>query len=184
MMQQRIVQIRETVLVYKKTQLKSWRAGDKSLVSEFMTVPLAYVNQPTYHFGEAFALRHYHEAEWKGHSFFSLARQADTGAFKQGNDAVERIVPAGDLSRLRTLRAADPLTKHHAGEPDLFLYRETGQFMFAEVKKQSDYLRPSQRRSIEQILAVLGCPVDIVYLRGARQRYTPKTYEFDLMLID
>lgn len=178
---ERIVSTREKVLVYKKEQLESWRAGDKGLVSDFMTVPPAVEHQPVYHFGEALALRHYHDTEgWKGYCFYTLSRQADTGAFKDGNDAVEEVVPVHDLRRLNLVRIADPLTKNNAGQPDLFLYREPGQFMFAEIKKQTDRLRPPQRRSIEQILAVLQCRVDIVYLREERHPHTPKTYYFDL----
>ena len=150
-----LILIPETVLTYKSELLLAWRRGDRSLLPDFVSVPEAVENQPDYHFGEAYTLRHYHDtAGWKGLWFYTLGRQANTDAFRPGNNLVEQMIPRGDLERLRMMRARDPLTRNGGGEPDLFLYDDRGSFMFVEVKKRPDRLRPSQHRSIAQLLAV------------------------------
>ncbi|MCK7497779.1 MAG: VRR-NUC domain-containing protein [Comamonadaceae bacterium] len=64
-------------------------------------------------------------------------------------------------------------TYRGAGEPDLFLFKESGLFMFVEVKKGADRVGPAQLECIAQIRAILRCPVEIVYATD-REGYVPK----------
>jgi VRR-NUC domain len=177
-----MTEIAETVLTYTKRQFDAWIQGDKSLIPSFVEVPAAVANQPHYHFFEAFTLRHYHESfGWRGFWMYALGPQLQGSESRKVNRSkVEDIIPAADLERFRKLQAADPLIRSGAGEPDLFLYKESGAFMFVEVKKGRDRLRRSQIRCIALVQAVLGCPVDIVYVREQHQTYRAKSYAFDL----
>jgi hypothetical protein len=174
-----VVDIRETVLVYKREDYAAWVQGDKSLIPDFVPIPAIVWSQPRKHFGEAFALRHYHETYgWTGSWFYALGPQYPGSERRmEGRAAIERIIPAKLLRRFRDLRADEP---RGSGEPDLFLYDAQGSFMFAEVKKQQDRIRRPQLRCIAEILSVFRCPVDIVYLREEHQQYTAKTYPFEL----
>ena len=82
----------------------------------------------------------------------------------------------------RQCRSDPALIRSGAGEPDLFLYRDDcPRFKFAEVKKGNDRLREPQLICIAQILAVLQCEVDIVYVREESKPYVPKKYRLDLV---
>ena len=51
------------------------------------------------------------------------------------------------------------------GEPDLFLFRDDGSTMFIEVKRDRDVLSVEQVECLQQIHALLGSVVMVVYLR-------------------
>lgn len=68
------------------------------------------------------------------------------------------------------------------GDPDLFMYHPDGRVKFVEVKKQADRIHPPQLTCLAQIIAILGYPVEIVYLREQLQPYSQKTYVLDLEL--
>ncbi len=176
-----IQQVRETVLTYKDDQLRAWKAGDKSLAPPFLAVAPAVLNQPSYHFGEVFTLSSYYERHgWLGFLLYALGNQypgsADRG---EGRRKAEQIIPPDDLRRFRDVRMRDSSGRLGRGEPDLFLYKDDGSFMFVEVKKDRDRLSPAQLTCIAQIRGILRCPVDIVYLRRENQRYEAKTYTLD-----
>lgn len=177
-----IVEIPETVLTYTKREFDAWIEGDKSLIPPFVDVPSAVLNQPHYHFFEAFTLRHYHERfGWNGFWMYALGPQYPGSKARAVNRSkVEEIIPAVDLERFRRLQVAHPLIKSGAGEPDLFLFKEDGTFMFIEVKKRSDRLRKQQMACIALVKAVFGCPIDIVYVREERETYRAKSHLFDL----
>lgn len=68
-----IIEVRELVLVYQQVQLDAWKAGDRSVIPAFVDPRALVRNSPTRHFGEMFALRHYHETGgWKGFSSYAL----------------------------------------------------------------------------------------------------------------
>jgi hypothetical protein len=171
--------VTERVLVYRQDELDAWKAGDRSMVPDFYPAGLLSRNQLAYGFAEMLTLRHYHdEAGWLGFLQYDLAASYPCQRRRLlGRRKVREIIPQDLLQQLRALQ-------HHPrgspGQPDLFLYRDVGDFMFVEVKKGTDTLREPQYRSIAQIMAVLGCPVDIVYAREERQRRRPKRYAFDL----
>lgn len=177
-----IREIQEMVLTFTKEQEHAWIHGDKSLMPPFLDIAPAVFNQPRYHFAEAFTLRSYHERDgWLGFHFYALGKQYPRSASRiAGRRKAEEIIPPAALQRLRDVRAADSSGIRGRGEPDLFLYKDDGSFMFAEVKKGADRLWPAQLRCISQILAILQCPVDIVHLTRENQRYVPKTYQLDL----
>jgi hypothetical protein len=177
-----IVKIRETVLKYSDHELKVWSDGDKSIAPDFAPIHPIIKNQPRYHFAEMFTLRHYYELEqWKGFTSFALGPQYQGSESREaGRRKIEELVPQDRLQQLRDARSDPAIRQSGVGEPDLFLYKDDGSFMFVEVKKGSDRLRETQLTCIAQILDILKCPVSIVYLRTEAQSYTPKTYRFDL----
>jgi len=176
------VELLERVLAYHQEQLDAWIHGDRSLMPAFVDPTVLVKNSPRRHFGEMFALRHYHETEgWKGFSSYALGQELRGSERRRaGRATVEEIIPRRSLRRLWALRATAADRRFGGGTPDLFLYDEDGRFKFVEVKKAIDRLRPSQLRCIAQIVRALHCEVDIVYLREAHQTYTPKTYVLDL----
>lgn len=171
--------IEERVLTYEPQQLVAWRNGDKSMIPDFVDVPDIVRNQPRYRFVEMFALRWYHENEgWLGFADYELGGALLGSARRAaGREQLRRVVPTAALERLLDRRAG---VRGAAGEPDLFLYKADGSFKFAEVKKRGDRLRQHQLRCIGELMAVLGCEVDIVYLCEAGRRRAPKRYEFDI----
>ncbi|MGH7389139.1 MAG: VRR-NUC domain-containing protein [Candidatus Rokuibacteriota bacterium] len=176
------LEVEELVLVYRQAELDAWMAGDRSLIPRFVDRKALVRNSPPRHFGEMFALRHYHETEgWKGFSSYALGPELPGSARRApGRSKIEEIVPRRALARLRALRATISDRRFGGGTPDLFLYDGVGRYKFVEVKKRADRLRPTQLRCLAQIARALRCEVDIVYLREANQAYTPKTYILDL----
>lgn len=174
-------EIQEKVIFYNRSQLLAWRKGDKSLILDFLERHAVLQNQQAYHFGEYFALRYYHELDgWLGFNFYALGSQyPNSKKCEAGRRKVEEIIPAKKLSRFRSLRTEDVL-KAGAGEPDLFLYKNSGEYMFVEVKKQTDRIRPEQLKCMAQLRVVLECPVEIVYLCADGRFHKPKTYILDL----
>jgi len=181
-----IVEITETVLTYDAGLLQAWRNGDKSIAEGLFQITPNYLNQPSYGFGEAFTLRHFHEAEgWSGFASYALGPQYPGSRRREaGRKKVEEIIPAERLARLRTLRSRPSQLLRGSGEPDLFLYKNDRSFGFVEVKKEKDRLREPQLTCIAQILAVLRCHVSIVYLRSEDRNYRAKSYSFDLVRLE
>lgn len=177
---QRTAEITEVVLSYEQAQLDAWKAGDRSVMPPFAEVTPNLANQPDYHFGKMFVLRHHYESgDWKGFAGYALAHQYPNSKRRlAGRLKAAEIIPATKLRRFRALR---PGASALRGEPDLFLYDNDGRFKFVEVKKEGDRLRGTQFRCIAQILATLGCEVEIAYLKEeSRRSYESKTYVFDL----
>ncbi len=176
------MQIEETVLTYRPEQLQAWKAGDRSIAPTFAEITPNYQNQPTFHFGEMFALRHFLESEgWKGFAQYALGPQYPGSERRlAGRLMAKKVIPAARLRRLLAARSDSALVNSGSGAPDLFLYKPDGSFKFAEVKKERDRINHSQLRCIAQILAMLRCEVSIVYLQAEGRRYTPKRYQFDL----
>jgi hypothetical protein len=176
------VELRERVLTYRQEQFDAWARGDRSLTPTFVDPIVFLKNSPRRHFGEMFVLRHYSDTEgWKGFSSYALGDELSGSERRRaGRAKVEEIVPRRSLRRFRALRATGRDGRFGAGTPDLFLYDASGRFKFVEVKRTTDSLRPTQLRCIAQVMKALRCDVDIVYLREARQTYTPRTYVLDL----
>jgi hypothetical protein len=177
-----LVQLSERVLTYTNDQFNAWRNGDKSLIPDFVEDRSMIFNQPKYHFGEIFVLRYYYEAEgWLGFISYALGMQFPHSRNRaKGRAKVKEIIPAAKLDRLRRMRSHGQEARHGTGEPDLFLYRNTGEYKFVEVKKQTDRINLTQLKCMAQIVATLECAVEIVYLCEAGHRHTPKCYYLDL----
>ncbi len=176
----------EIVLTYRAEQYEAWTRGDKSLIPPFHPTHDIVLNQPRYHFGEFLTLDHFHRAEaWLGFRFFALGVTADLNhpRYAPGGEMIHRMIPANRLESFRNARSTDPREYRNAkGEPDLFLYKPTGEVLFLEVKKGQDSPDNEryQLRCLTQIRSILGCRAEIVYVREERQRYSPRTYTIDL----
>ncbi|MBI4731165.1 MAG: VRR-NUC domain-containing protein [Chloroflexi bacterium] len=178
-----VTEIVEKVIYYPKEQLEAWKQGDKRLVPEFVNEEerKQIRNQPKYHFGEIFALRHYQREGWLGCFSYALGDQyLRSQARKVGREKVKEIIPKGKLKKFLAISCETRNMKFGTGEPDLFLYKPNGEYKFVEVKKQTDKIRSAQRTCIAQILASLDCKVDIVFLCEEGHQHNPKTYAFDL----
>lgn len=177
----------EIVLSYKAADLQRWRDGDKFLVPAFHEIHDIVKNQPSYHFGEFFAMNHFHQTQgWKGYRFYALCVTADLNhpRYAPGGRKLRDLIPTDRIEHFRQARAEDAReSKFAKGEPDLFLYRDdTREVMFLETKMKAD--KPDkehyQLRCLAQIRATLGCKAEIVYLREEGRQYAPKTHRIEL----
>lgn len=168
----------ENIVEYRRAQLDSWILGDKSLVPHFVDPPTILTSQPSYHFAEMFVLRWLHEHDgWLGFSSYAIGPQFPKSARRLvGRRKVEEVVPAERLRALRSIRSSPALLRSGAGEPDLFLYRPDGSFMFVEVKKQGDRMSDAQLLCLAQLRAVLKCPVGIVYALESGRVHLPRRF--------
>lgn len=157
----------ETVLHYRAEQLEAWKAGDKSLLPEAAWVRHMVANQPAYHFGEAFVLRHFVERGWLGFDDYMIMPQVEPGIerHREGRETLERIARPERLRALRDVRAQSDDGRRGIGEPDLFLCKPTGEMLFVEVKKQGDRVKANQLVCLAQIREYLCCDAEIVYLQ-------------------
>jgi hypothetical protein len=182
------IEIQEQILQFQNSQLVAWKAQDKSLIPAYLNVEeLPFIRtQNVYSFGEIFVLRHYYEnGGWKGVLNYSLGSHRSRSPIRRhGKEMVDKLVPTEKLENYRRLRGTKQETNRGAGEPDLFLYRDTGEYMFIEVKKGKDRIRPIQLKCMAIIKRTIDCPVGIVYLQEEHQVYKPKTYVLDLDLFE
>jgi hypothetical protein len=166
-------QIEETVLTYRDEQLTAWKGGDKVLMPHFVEMRDIVKNQPSYHFGEAFVLNHYHRQDgWLGFMDYLLMPEVEPNIARheRGRKMLEKLVAPEKLLALRTERRNSVDGRKGYGEPDLFLYKPTGEMMFVEVKKGGDTLKGNQLQCLAQIQKFLGCPTRIVYLQRESTR--------------
>lgn len=174
--------IEEQILVFKQEQLDKWKAGDKSLIPDFIELHSDYKNQQAYHFGEIFVISTFHQLYgWKGFRFYALGTwEPNNQKYNRSRDMIANLFPAKKLSEFREARREQDKVSG-TGEPDVMLYNDNGQTLFLEVKKGSDRIFDAQLTCLTQIKSILGADVGIVYLRETNQRYTPKKYELDLV---
>jgi hypothetical protein len=66
------------------------------------------------------------------------------------------------------------------GEPDLFLFRDPGEYTFIDVKKEGDRIHLLQLKCLAPIRGTLECPIKIVCLREENRLHEPRTYILDL----
>jgi hypothetical protein len=181
----------ELVLSYPKEQFDAWKRGDRSVIPAFHEVPDKVRNQQAkgmgHNFIEFFVLNYFHRTEgWKGHRYFVLGRLEDMkhAHYARGGEQIAKTISPNRLAAFRKARSLDPKERIHAkGEPDLFLYKETGERMFLEVKRSTDKLDRDnyQLRCLAQIRSILDCRAEIVHVREENERYTPRahTIEFE-----
>ena len=98
---------------------------------------------------------------------------------KAPDDSRRRFVAIVNPGRLVTIRTRTP--SHHSakvgvggtrtgGDPDLFVFRPSGERFFVEVKDEDD-LKPKRIATFAKIRDILGCPVRIARVKtvaGAR----------------
>ncbi|GEJ56661.1 VRR-NUC domain-containing protein [Anaeromyxobacter diazotrophicus] len=174
----------EKLLSYEADQLMAWKTGDKSLMPAFIEKRAIVTNQPAYHFGEAFVLDHYHRTEgWLGFPDYMLMPEVEPNIARhyRGRMTLEQLAPAPMLRELRDARRALPDGRKGYGEPDLFLFKPSGELMFLEVKKEGDTVKDNQLVCLAQIRQHLCCPADVVFLQERRRprRFTMR-YQVDL----
>jgi hypothetical protein len=160
----------EQELVYSEQQFVAWKNGDKSLMPRFVEYRAIVANQPSYHFGEAFVLDYFHRTQgWLGFMDYMLMPEVEPNIARhyQGRKMLEQLAPAARLRALREERRRSVDGRKGYGEPDLFLYKPTGEMKFVEVKKQSDTVKDNQLVCLAQIQEFLGCPAEIVHLRAS-----------------
>jgi hypothetical protein len=180
---------KEVVLTYKQADREAWNvakgAAKSSLIPAFHEMHPTAVKmidqQPRNHFGEFRTLHHYHSTEgWLGFRFYVLAYLPDlkNPRFTAGGLQVRKIFPRDKLEAYIRARGAGRTDR---GDPDLFLYKATGEAMFLEVKVAQDQLDEdgSQLQSLAQIRSILGCRAEVVHLIEETKRYKPKTYWVD-----
>ena len=176
----------EIVLPYQAEQYEAWKRGDKSLIPAFHECHDIVVRQPSHHFGEFFVLDHFHRhGDWLGYRFFALTVTADLDhpRYAPGGLQIQKMFPAAKLAAFRRARSFDPREYVHGkGEPDLFLFKSSGEMLFLEVKKGTDSPDDEQYqlRCLAQIRSILGCGAEMVYLRNEMQAYSAKTYTVDV----
>ena len=164
----------EIVLPYPPALYEAWKAGDKSLIPGWVDVPAIVSNQPSYHFGEYFVLRHYADLGWRGYVHFAIGTwEPSIEKYRSGREKVEDVFGPERLGRIRAVSSE---VRDGKGEPDVFLYKDTGETLFLEVKKGSDRVAPAQLECLAQIHAVLGADVGVVYLREEGRVRRPKSY--------
>jgi Holliday junction resolvase-like predicted endonuclease len=168
-----VFEFEELVLAFDQAQLDTWKAGNKALMPAFVERRQIVERQPSYHFGEAFVLEHFHRTEgWVGYADYMLMPEVEPGIARhyKGRAALEAIAPVLALQQLRTARRRSLDGRKGYGEPDLFLHHPSGRIMFLEVKKGSDRLKENQLVCLAQIRQFLGCRAEVVFLREQAQR--------------
>lgn len=168
----------EIVLRFTPEQREAWNSGDKSLIPAFHEVHPMILNQPTYHFGEFFTMNHFHRtAGWLGYRFYVLAYLDDfkNPRYAKGGHQIRKTFAP---DRLRALIDARGKGRTDGGDPDVFLYKPTGEAMFLEVKVGKDRIDKlgAQLQSLAQIRTFLGCRAEVVHLIPEGERYTPRKY--------
>lgn len=172
--------IAETVIEYPGDDLAAWKIGDKKKLLEGHIPPGDVFNQPTYHFGEYFVLNYFMKARWFGYRFYALGEwEPNNPKVLEGRKKIEEIFAKQKLAEFRRQRALSGCAGGK-GEPDLFLYMESGPTLFLEIKKEGDNVAPAQLTCLAQIKSILEADVGIVYLAKYGEQYKAKTYELDL----
>lgn len=118
----------EIVLTYGPDQLAAWKNGDKSLMPAFVEKRDIVTNQPSYWFGEAFVLHHFHRTEeWLGFPDYMLMPEVEPTIARhyRGRTMLEQVAPPLKLRALREERRRSVDGRRGYGEPDLFLYKPT-----------------------------------------------------------
>ncbi len=172
--------IEESILGYQATDFEDWCKGKKD---KWLTgIPPEHVlAQPNHHFGEYFVLAHYEQQGWHGHRFYALGDwEPENEKLAVGRAALARCI---DASRLAAFRRARILCGRAdgKGEPDLFLYSDTGACLFVEVKKDNDKMWPEQLQCLAQIRALLQAEVGVARLTLAGVNARSRKYELDLV---
>jgi len=173
--------IEEQVLVYEQVQLDRWKAGDKSLIPNFIEMHGDYFNQHSYHFGEIFVITTFNRLYgWKGFRFYALGTwEPNNHKYEKSREMITKLFPTEKLVKFRDARREQDKVSG-TGEPDVMLYNDQGGTLFLEVKKGSDRISDAQLTCLAQIRSILDTEVGIIYLKEARQKYNPKRYELDL----
>lgn len=149
--------IEEEVLEYEQHQLDQWKAGDKSLIPDFLDIYSDYQNQPSNHFGEIFVLDHYNKNYgWKGFRFYALGTwEPNNPKYDRSRKKIGELFSKEKMVRFWTSRVQED-KRSGKGEPDLMLYNDEGEVLFIEVKKESDKIFDEQLRCLAQIKAILN----------------------------
>ncbi len=175
----------ETVLTYKQSELEAWVNGDRTILPEFVPWDEMFENQPRNHFGEIYTLSHYSRIyDWKGiYAKYAIGLwEMNNAKLFAGRSKIEAMFSPHQLRKFRVefVELIDTMNKGK-GEPDLFLFKDNGETLFLEIKKQKDTVKQAQLDCLALIRSALKSEVGIVYLKEENQSYFPKTYHLDLV---
>ena len=167
--------IKELVLDYTKEELDAWKQGDKSIIPTWSSIPDEVFNQPNYHFGEYFVLKYFSDQGWFGFVNYAIGEwEPENKKYSEGRQMIEEKVDPKKLAHFSETRR-----DFTSGEPDVFLFKNTGEMRFIEVKKGTDRVSGKQLQCLAQIKGILEADIAIVYLKEKTKPYSPKTYELD-----
>lgn len=174
------IELTETVIEYHPDELSAWKSGKKDKWTGSEVLHSQLLNQPTSHFGEYFVLSYFKKARWSGYAFYAIGDWEPTNSkLSDGRAKIAERFSSDQLSEFRRKRSQAGFASGK-GEPDLFLYMESGPNLFLEVKKETDRVSTAQLNCLATIKSVLAADIGIVYLVKFGRSYTPKTYELDL----
>lgn len=176
------IYIEEQIFVYRKEQLDQWKSGNKFLIPNFLELHQDYQAQPAYHFGEIFVIDTFNRLSgWKGFRFYALGTwEMDNPKYDQSRKIISEIFPDDKLNKFHKARHKED-SMSGIGEPDVMLYKDKGESLFLEVKKEKDRISKEQLTCLAQIKSILEADIGIIYLREENQKYSPKKYELDLI---
>ena len=144
-----VYSLEEQVLTFELAQLEAWTSGDKSLLPAFVERRQIVERQPSYHFGEAFVLDHFHrEAGWVGFADYMLMPEVEPhiARHEKGRTALEKVVPRTDLVALRQARRKSADGRKGYGEPDLV---SRAPFRHVHVSRGEEGVGPGERESVD-----------------------------------
>ncbi len=104
------------------------------------------------------------------HHDFYLFHESTKTKYPENESVLREVIGAEPLSRLRevtrTLYPMDAGPGQRPEQPDLFVYSDSGEFFFSEVKrkKTGDYLRAPQMVGISLIRQFLSARTEIVVM--------------------
>jgi len=175
--------LEEVILAYQPAELARWKQGHRDLIPAGTESRDIVANQPSYHFGEHYVLAHFMREGWSGYPDYLLMPEVEPriARHQSGRKMLERIALPERLLALRLARRQSEDGRKGYGEPDLFLYKSSGEMLFLEVKKQGDTVMDRQLICLAQIRQYLKAEAQLVYLQEAGKRpRTPKVFEVDL----
>ena len=170
--------ITELVLEYDPMEWIEWKLGNKDRILAGMPIHKELINQPTYHFGEYFTLRHFRQMGWNGFVFYSFYDRC-LPKYQAGH---QKLVEIFTQEQLKTFQSARNHTgdSKKKGDPDVFLYKTDGSTCFLEVKKKGDTIKPEQLECLAQIRKIFKAEVGIVHVIEKGHHSVPRNYELDL----
>jgi hypothetical protein len=122
-------------------------------------------------------MRYFAVEGWCAYRFYVLGYEPDlrNPRFAAGGREVRRIISEDKPAAFTAARGTGRIDK---GEPDVFLFNERGESMFAEVKVDQDQLDAEgiQLQCLAQIRTILGCRAEIVRVLEETRARQPRTY--------
>jgi hypothetical protein len=120
------------------------------------------------------------------HHDFYLFHEAKKTKYPENEATLKKIIGESNLSQMREI--GKKLYPSGVGpglapeQPDLFVYDDSGEYFFCEVKRKrtGDSLRPPQMIGISLIHTCLACPVEIAVVLNSQENpgFAPREYRW------